>query len=155
MVWPLPSLRPSRAIETPPAAPVTTTWKDSNSFFAAAMRAEVAAPAGACTEGRIFWAAGAIQTWAAEADPAATSVAIKGSVFIAVPPWLAASRNDRCSTFRVPNGGGLPLLPRLVCCGVRRFGRLSGQRGVAPTAAHHGAERNHFSHTGRKGAYPY
>src|SRR6266403_3935590 len=64
MEWPAPSLRPSRLIDTPPAWPVITTWKDSNSFFAAAIFAAAVAPAGGCALGRIFSAAGANQTLA-------------------------------------------------------------------------------------------
>src|SRR3954466_3415630 len=89
MVWPLPSSRPDRLIETPAAWPVTTTWKASNSFFAAAILATAAAPAGACAEGRIFWAAGATQTWAADADPAASKATNRGSVFtLSLLGWL-------------------------------------------------------------------
>src|SRR5438105_219292 len=36
MVWPAPSVSDSRFIDTPLAWPVTTTWKASHSFFAAA-----------------------------------------------------------------------------------------------------------------------
>src|SRR3954468_23375971 len=89
MAWPLPSLRPSRLIETPDACPVTTTWKASNSFFAAASFAAAAAPAGGCAEGRIFCAAGATQTWAADAEPAAGKATNRGSVFkLSLLGWL-------------------------------------------------------------------
>ncbi len=81
---------------TADAAPVTTTWNDSNSFCAAAIFAVVGAFAGACSAGRIFWEAGATQTCAAEADAVTNKVANRGSVFTAVSPWLAASRNDEC-----------------------------------------------------------
>src|SRR5450755_2451588 len=78
MLWPAPSDKPSKAIETPVAWPVTTIWKASNSFCAAASEAEVGADASACTLGRTFCAAGATQTWAADAVPAvASSAAIR------------------------------------------------------------------------------
>src|SRR5471032_342128 len=83
MLWPAPSDTPSKAIETPVAWPVTTIWKASNSFCAAANEAEVGADASACTLGRIFCAAGATQTWAADAVPAvASSAAIRVMVFM-------------------------------------------------------------------------
>src|SRR5437762_4021832 len=110
MVWPLPSFRPSRLIETPPAWPVITTWKASNSFFAAASFAAAVAPAGGCAEGRIFCAAGATQIWAADAEPAASKATNRGSIFTAEPPWLAASRNGRCFPFRLPTQGACRLL---------------------------------------------
>jgi hypothetical protein len=62
MSWPLPSDRPEKVIDTPVAGPVTTTWKDSNSFWAAAMAAEAVAPAGGWAFGRTFTAEGAVQT---------------------------------------------------------------------------------------------
>src|SRR5258705_5332226 len=89
MVWPLPSVRASRAIDTPEAWPVITTWKASNSFFAAAIIAAVVAPAGGWAEGRIFCAAGATQTGAADAEPAASRATSRGSVFkLSLLGWL-------------------------------------------------------------------
>src|SRR5258705_13700843 len=89
MVWPLPSVKASRAIDTPEAWPVITTWKASNSFFAAAIIAAVVAPAGGWAEGRIFCAAGATQTWAADAEPAASRTTSRGSVFkLSLLGWL-------------------------------------------------------------------
>src|SRR4051812_28024518 len=83
MVCPAASVRPSKAIETPAAWPVTTTWKASNSFCAAAKDADVGAVPAGCASGRIFCAAGATQTWAAEAEPAvASSAAMRGSDFM-------------------------------------------------------------------------
>src|SRR6266436_5142283 len=79
MEWPALSLSPSRLIDTPAAWPVITTWKDSNSFFAAAIFAAAVAPAGGCTLGRIFSAAGATQTWAADAEPAASKATSRGT----------------------------------------------------------------------------
>src|ERR1700694_5397694 len=70
MAWPAASFRPLMAIEMPVAGPLTTTWKDSNSFFAPESFAEEAAPAGGCIAGRIFCTAGATQTCAADAEPA-------------------------------------------------------------------------------------
>src|SRR5438132_11207948 len=102
MLWPAPSVSDSRFIDTPLAWPVTTTWKASNSFFAAAIFAAAVAPAGACAPGRIFCAAGATQTWAADAEPAASKATNRGSDFTAEPPWLAASRNG--GGFSVPVG---------------------------------------------------
>src|SRR2546430_8296159 len=84
MVWPAASARLGRLIETPEAAPVTTTWKASNSFLAEASLAAAVAPAGAWTLGRIFCEAGATQTVAADADPAIAATARAanvGSVF--------------------------------------------------------------------------
>src|SRR5260370_42283337 len=106
MVCPRPSLSPSRPMLTPDAAPVTTTWNDSNSFCAAAIFAVVGAFAGACSAGRIFWDAGATQTCAAEADAVTNKVANRGGVFKAVSPWLAASRNDRVLTFQAAHRRG-------------------------------------------------
>src|SRR5205823_3944810 len=57
----------------------------------------------------------------------------------AVPPWLAASRNDRLLSFRQPNGGGLRVLPWPLCGAVRRTGRLSGQRGVVRALSYRAA----------------
>src|SRR5258708_11885826 len=89
MVCPWPSLSPSRPMLTPDAAPGTTTWTDSNSFWAAAIFAVVGAFAGACAAGRIFWDAGATQTWAAEADAVTNRVANRGSVFkLCLLGWL-------------------------------------------------------------------
>src|SRR5207237_9762729 len=107
MVWPAPSVSDSRFIETPLAWPVTTTWKASNSFFAAAIFAAAVAPAGGCALGRIFCAAGATQTWAADAEPAASKATNRGSDFTE-PPWLAASRNGGGYSVRHANPGGLP-----------------------------------------------
>src|SRR2546426_1560915 len=112
MVWPAPSVSDSRLIDTPLAWPVTTTWKASNSFFAAAIFAAAVAPAGACAPGRVFCAAGATQTWAADAEPAASKATNRGSDFTAEPPWLAASRNGGGSPFRLANSEGLPLISR-------------------------------------------
>ena len=95
-------------IVTPEAAPVTTTWNDSNSFFAAAIFAVGAAPSGACTVGRIFWAAGATHTWAAETEPAAVASSaanVRGSNFMK-PPWLAAERNGGGFSVPAVNSGG-------------------------------------------------
>src|SRR5207237_1305750 len=47
-------------------------------------------------------AAGATQTWAADAEPAASKATSRGSDFTAEPPWLAASRNG--GGFSVPDG---------------------------------------------------
>src|SRR5258708_29121196 len=89
MVCPWPSLSPSRPMLTPDAAPGTTTWTDSNSLWAAAIFAVVGAFAGACAAGRIFWDAGATQTWAAEADAVTNRVANRGSVFkLCLLGWL-------------------------------------------------------------------
>src|SRR5436190_15868985 len=133
MVWPAPSVSPSRLIETPPAWPVITTWKASNSFFAAASFAAAVAPAGGCAEGRIFCAAGATQTWAADAEPAASKATNRGSIFTAEPPWLAASRNGRCFPFRLANSGGLPLIAQSVCGSMPKQGRSSVERGLVRT----------------------
>src|ERR1700737_3482058 len=89
MVWPAPSVSDSRFIDTALAWPVTTTWKASNSFFAAAIFAAAVAPAGACALGRIFCAAGATQTWAADAEPAASKATNRGSDFkLSLLGWL-------------------------------------------------------------------
>src|SRR6266478_5684390 len=139
MLWPAPSLRFSRIIETELAWPVTTTWKASNSFFAAAIFAAAVAPAGACAPGRIFCAAGATQTWAADAEPAASKATNRGSDFTAEPPWLAASRNGGGSPFRMANSEGLPLIARPTCGAVPKPACLSGGRGTcgdAPTRRH-------------------
>src|SRR5438128_824985 len=79
MVWPWPSLKASRLIDTPVAAPVTTTWKASNSFLAAAICAAAWAPAGACICGRTFTLACVVQTWAAEAALEARTAAAANS----------------------------------------------------------------------------
>src|SRR5882672_1971415 len=76
MTWPLPSLRPSMDIDTLEAWPVTTTWKASNSFFAAEIDALVGAPAGGCVAGRTLTAAGVVQTVAADAALAMVQVAM-------------------------------------------------------------------------------
>src|ERR1700682_6380589 len=111
MTCPRPSERPSRPIETPDAWPETTTWKASNSFFAAASVALTGALAGAVVDGRIFIEAGATQTCAAEAVPAArataTASAIEENFFIDAAPWLAAFRNDRCFLVSVGQRSGL------------------------------------------------
>src|SRR6267142_2493732 len=133
MLWPAPSLRFSRIIETELAWPVTTTWKASNSFFAAAIFAAAAAPAGGCAEGRIFCAAGATQTWAADAEPAASKATNRGSIFTAEPPWLAASRKGGCCPFRLANSGGLPLIARSVYGSMPLQGRSSVERGLVRT----------------------
>src|SRR6267142_6893417 len=130
MVWPLPSFRPSKLIETPEAWPVITTWKASNSFFAAARLAAAVAPAGGWTEGRIFCAAGATQTWAADAEPAASKATNRGRIFTAEPPWLAASRKGGCCPFRLANSGGVPLIAQSVCGSMPKQGRLSVERGL-------------------------
>src|SRR5438445_1470131 len=131
MVWPAPSVSDSRFIETPLAWPVTTTWKASNSFFAAAIFAAAVAPDGTCTPGRIFCAAGATQTWAADAEPAASKATSRGSDFTAEPPWLAASRNGGGSPLRMANSEGLPLIAQSRCGAVPKPGCLSGGRGLA------------------------
>src|SRR5438552_2836545 len=133
MVCPAPSRRASRLMETPSAWPVTTTWNASNSFFAAAIFAAAVAPAGGWALGRIFCAAGATQTLAADAEPAASKATNRGSDFTAEPPWLAASRNGGGSSFRLANSGGLPLIARQVCCSMPKVGRLSGGRGLVST----------------------
>src|SRR5467141_450396 len=133
MVWPAPSVSPSRLIETPPAWPVITTWTASNSFFAAASFAAAAAPAGGCAEGRIFCAAGATQTWAADAEPAASKATNRGSIFTAESPWLAASRNGECFPFRLANSGGLPLIAQSVYGSMPQQGRPSGERALVRT----------------------
>jgi len=51
MVWPDPSVSPFRLIETPPAWPVITTWKASNSFLAAAIFAPRLRPPAAAPRG--------------------------------------------------------------------------------------------------------
>src|SRR2546423_14799333 len=117
------------------AWPVITTWKASNSFFAAAIFAAAVAPAGGCALGRIFCAAGATQTWAADAEPAASKATNRGSDFTE-PPWLAASRNGGGSSFRLANSGGLPLIARQVCCSMPKAGRFSGGRGLVSTYAY-------------------
>src|SRR2546427_6082579 len=102
MLWPLASPIPSRLIDKPVAGPVTTTWKDSNSFFAAAMTAVALLPWGGCACGRTFTAAGAVQTWAAsEALPAREATAAAGILenFIGTSPLLAASRDGQCFPF--------------------------------------------------------
>src|SRR2546423_14732297 len=92
------------------AWPVITTWKASNSFFAAAIFAAAVAPAGGCALGRIFCAAGATQTWAADAEPAASKATNRGSDFTE-PPWLAASRNGGGGAVRLGHPAGvLPLV---------------------------------------------
>src|SRR2546430_9551876 len=134
MLWPLPSPRPSRLIDTPVAGPVTTTWKDSNSFFAAAMTAVALLPWGGCACGRTFTAAGAVQTWAAsEALPArkATAAAAIWESFIGTSPWLAASRNGECSPFGLANEVDVPPLPSLVSGSRGSSECLSGERGQA------------------------
>src|SRR5512140_250337 len=87
MVWPAPSVSASMAIETPAAGPGTTTWKDSNSFLAAAIAAVAVAPAGALVDGRTFWAAGATQIWA-DAEPAASSSAVMSDFKVGLLGWL-------------------------------------------------------------------
>src|SRR5437868_15330838 len=139
MVWPAPSVSDSSFIDTPLAWPVITTWKASNSFFAAAIFAAAVAPAGGWALGRIFCAAGATQTWAADAEPAASRATNRGSDFIPEPPWLAASRNGGGSPFRLANSGGLPLIARQVCCSVPKAGRFSGGRGLVSTCAYRAA----------------
>src|SRR6266849_3855569 len=132
MLWPFPSPSPSRLIDTPVAGPVTTTWKDSNSFLAAAMAAVAFAVCGGCACGRIFTAAGAVQTWAAsEALPArkATVAAAIWESFIAASPWLAASRNGGCFSLRSANEEDVPPLPSTVSCSRGSSVRLSGERG--------------------------
>src|SRR6267143_6040333 len=151
MVWPAPSVSPSRLIETPPAWPVITTWKASNSFFAAAIFAAAVASAGGFAEGRIFCAAGATQTWAADAEPAASKATNRGSIFTAESPWLAASRNGGGCPVRMPNSGGLPLIARSVYGSMPQQGRPSGERGLVrtfsclaaplPPGGLHGADR--------------
>src|SRR5712692_10235944 len=132
MLWPLPSPSPSRLIDTPVAGPVTTTWKDSNSFRAAAITAVAAAPCGTCACGRTFTAAGAVQTWAAsEALPArkATAAAASWESFIGASPWLAASRNGGCFPFRSANEVDVPPLPSSVSGSRGSSARISGGRG--------------------------
>src|SRR6267143_1454079 len=133
MVWPDPSVSPFRLIETPPAWPVITTWKASNSFLAAAIFAAAVAPAGGCADGRIFSTAGATQTWAADAEPAASKATNRGSIFTAESPWLAASRNGGCFPFRLANSGGLPLIARSVYGSMPKQGRPSVERGLVRT----------------------
>src|SRR2546425_9928794 len=130
MVWPAPSVSDSRFIEAPLAWPVTTTWKASNSFFAAAIFAAAVAPAGATAPGRIFCAAGATQTWAADAEPAASKATNRGSDFTAEPPWLAASRNGGGSPFRMANSEGLPLISPPACGAVPQPACFLGGRGL-------------------------
>src|SRR5713101_3248678 len=133
MLWPLPSPSPARLIDTRVAGPGTTTWKDSNSFRAAAITAVAAvAPCGACACGRTFTAAGAVQTWAAsEALPArkATAAAAIWESFIGASPWLAASRNGGCFPFRSANEVDVPPLPSSVSGSRGSSGRISGGRG--------------------------
>src|SRR5438132_10323373 len=90
MMSPAPSLSPSRAIDTSVAAPVTTTWNDSNSFSAAEIFAELVALLGGWAAGRIFTADGATQTCAAEADPAAAEATTTSARTLKVPApgWL-------------------------------------------------------------------
>src|SRR5258706_11618935 len=131
MLWPLPSPRPSRLIETPVAAPVTITWKDSNSFLAAAMTAVALLVCDGCACGRTFTAAGAVQTCAAsEALPArkATAAAAIWESFIGASPWLAASRNGGRRSFLV--GDQLEQAPPPSPAPRRRGGSvaLSGER---------------------------
>src|SRR5437868_15089213 len=40
-----------------------------------------------------------------------TRAAAGGESFVGASPWLAASRNDGCSVFRLPNQGSVPPLP--------------------------------------------
>src|SRR6266849_766123 len=133
MLWLLPSPSPSSLIDTPVAGPVTTTWKDSNSFRAAAITAVAAAvPCGACACGRTFTAAGAVQTWAAsEALPArkATAAAAIWESFIGASPWLAASRNGGCFPFRSANEVDVPPLPFSVSGSRGSSARISGGPG--------------------------
>src|SRR3989442_14165833 len=99
MLWPFPSPRPSRLIDTPVAGPVTTTWKDSNSFLAAAMAAVADAPCGGCALGRTFTAAGAVQTWAAsEALAARDALAAAGELgsFTCAASSVGAFRDGEC-----------------------------------------------------------
>src|SRR6266478_4023114 len=133
MVWPAPSVSDSSFIDTPLAWPVTTTWKASNSFFAAAIFAAAAAPAGGCAEGRIFCAAGAAQTWAADAEPAASKATNRGSIFTAEPPCLTASRDGGCCPFRLANSGGVPLIAQSVYGSMPKQGRPSVERGLVRT----------------------
>src|SRR2546426_11257680 len=126
MVWPAPSLRPSRFIDTEPACPVITTWKASNSFFAAAIFAAAVAPAGGCALGRIFSAAGATQTWAADAEPAASRATNRGSDFTAEPPWLAASRNGGGASLPLAYSVGLAPFLRPVGSSTLQTRRRSG-----------------------------
>ena len=44
-----------------------------------------------------------IQTWAADAEPAASRATNRGSIFTAEPPWLVASRDGGCCPFRLAN----------------------------------------------------
>src|SRR5207245_10437584 len=111
--------------------PVTTTWNASNSFFAAAIFAAAVAPAGGWALGRIFCAAGATQTWAADAEPAASKATNRGSDFTAEPPWLAASRNGGGSPLRVANSKGRPPIAQSRCGAGPQPGCLSGRRGLA------------------------
>src|SRR5438105_8386701 len=139
MVCPAPSLSASMLIDTPSAWPVTTTWNASNSFFAAAIIAAAGAPAGGVALGRIFCAAGATQTWAADAEPAASRATNRGSDFTAEPPWLAASRNGGGSSFRLANSEGLPLIARPRCGAVPKPVRLSGRWGLVGTYSYKAA----------------
>src|SRR5256714_15681300 len=89
MVWPALWVSDSKLIDTPLAWPVTTTWNASNSFFAAAIFAAALAPAGGWALGRIFSAAGATQTWAADAEPAASKATNTASDFkVSLLGWL-------------------------------------------------------------------
>src|SRR5438045_5636714 len=99
MVCPALSRRASRLIETLSAWPVTTTWNASNSFFAAAIFAAAVGPAGGCALGRIFCAAGATQSWAADAEPAASKETNRGSDFTE-PHWVAGAGHGGGSSFR-------------------------------------------------------
>src|SRR3954463_3044908 len=139
MVWPAPSLRVSMFIATALAWPVMTTWKASNSFFAAAIFAAAVAPAGGCALGRIFCAAGATQTWAADAEPAASRATNRGSVFkLSLLGWLLPGT---AGAFRSgwPTQGACRLLHSRCAAPCPKQGdhRLSGDLcGRSPTRQH-------------------
>src|SRR2546428_533786 len=120
MLWPLPSPSPSRLIDTPVAGPVTTTWKDSNSFLAAAMTAVADAPCGGFALGPACSGRGSRRRVAHHPDgdrrPAEALLDIRGNVF----------RPARCASLRAQS------LSRARCCpfGDRPGGPLLGLAAV-------------------------
>src|SRR5438309_1402782 len=104
MAWPAPSASPSRLIDKPAAWPVTTTWKDSNSFCAAASEAAGWAPAGGCAEGRTLVGAGAVQTVAAPAAEAMVQAIRSEESDFNGASLVGCSAKRRVPAFRAANG---------------------------------------------------
>ena len=97
--------------ETPLAGPVTTTWKASNSFFAAAMAALFSARA--CSCGRIFSLATAVQTVAARAargvaERRAASATVRRRRMLKAAPFgvLGCAHRTECQAGLFPPGVG-------------------------------------------------